>query len=246
MAVLEHIGKYMLFMGRVFSKPERFRVYYKQIIREIESLGISSIGIVTIISLFIGAVITIQTAYNMENPFLPSYLIGLMARDTILLEFSSTIIALILAGKAGSSISSEIGTMQVTEQIDALEIMGVNSACFLVLPKIIAALFFFPVLCVMSMMVGILGGWSLGSLSGVVASGDFIAGIRYALNLYYVWYAVMKMLVYAVIITTIPAYFGYHVTGGSLEVGKASTTSVVWSSILILVADLILTQLMLS
>ncbi|MGE4569163.1 MAG: MlaE family ABC transporter permease [Bacteroidales bacterium] len=246
MAILEHLGKYILFMGRVFSKPERFRVYYKQIIREIENLGISSIGIVTVISLFIGAVITIQTAYNMENPFLPTYLIGLMARDTILLEFSSTIIALILAGKAGSSISSEIGTMQVTEQIDALEIMGVNSACFLVLPKIAAALFFFPLLCVMSMIVGIFGGWSLGSLSGVVSSEHFISGIRYALNLYYVWYAIVKMLVYALIVTTIPAYFGYHVTGGSLEVGNASTTSVVWSSILILVADLILTQLMLS
>ena len=246
MAPLEHIGRYVIFMGRVLSKPEKGSVYYKQVIREIENLGINSIGIVTIISLFIGAVITIQTAYNMVNPFLPSYLIGLMARDTILLEFSSTIIALILAGKAGSSISSEIGTMRVTEQIDALEIMGVNPACYLILPKIIAALIFFPVLALVSMMIGIFGGWSFGIISGVISSGDFIAGIRFALNIYYVWYALIKMLVYAVIVVTIPAYCGYYVSGGSLEVGKSSTSSVVWSSILVLVADLILTQVMLS
>ena len=246
MAPLEHIGRYVIFMGRVLSKPEKGSVYYKQVIREVENLGINSIGIVTIISLFIGAVITIQTAYNMINPFLPSYLIGLMARDTILLEFSSTIIALILAGKAGSSISSEIGTMRVTEQIDALEIMGVNPACYLILPKIIAALIFFPVLALVSMMIGIFGGWSFGIISGVISSGDFIAGIRFALNIYYVWYALIKMLVYAVIVVTIPAYCGYYVSGGSLEVGKSSTSSVVWSSILVLVADLILTQVMLS
>jgi len=242
---METFGSYCLFIQNIFKTPEKARVYYRQTIREIENLGISSIGIVAIISFFIGAVITIQTAQNIENPILPKYLIGIMVRDTVFLEFSSSIIALILAGTVGSSIASEIGTMRVTEQIDALEIMGVNPACFLVLPKIVAALFFFPILTLMSMGLSILGGWLAGILTGVISSAQFIYGLRMALNTFYISYACIKMLFYAFIIVTVPAFYGYYVTGGSIEVGKAGTHSVVWSCILILAADLILTQMML-
>ena len=245
MSWLETFGRYCLFIRNIFKTPEKAIVYYRQIIREIENLGMASIGIVAIISFFIGAVITIQTAQNMENPMLPRYLIGIMVRDTVLLEFSSSIIALILAGTVGSSIASEIGTMRVSEQIDALEIMGVNPPCFLVLPKIIAALFFFPFLTLMSMGISIFGGWIAGVTTGVVSSGQFIYGLRIALNTYFITYACVKMLFYAFIVVTVPAYFGYHVSGGSIEVGKAGTHSVVWTNILILGADLILTQMML-
>src|SRR5690554_4579061 len=164
--LFQTIGEYILFLGKVISKPEKWRIFYRDTVKEIDKLGINSIAIVAIISAFMGAVITIQTAYNTENPILPDYLIGLAARDSILLEFSSTIVALILAGKVGSHIASEIGTMRVSEQIDALEIMGVNSASHLVLPKITAAVLFNPLLCILSNAVGILGGWIVGSATG--------------------------------------------------------------------------------
>jgi phospholipid/cholesterol/gamma-HCH transport system permease protein len=239
-------GSYILFLGKVFSKPEKKRIYYKQTIIEVEKLGLNSIGIIAIISFFMGAVITIQTAYNTENPFLPSYLIGLAARDSILLEFSSTIVALILAGKVGSNIASEIGTMRVTEQIDALEIMGVNSASYLILPKIIATMLFNPFLTMLSIVVGILGGWSVGVFTGVVTTQEYIDGIQYAFIPYYITYAIIKTVVFAFLITTISAFYGYHVEGGSLEVGKASTRAVVMSSVFVLLFNLILTQLLLS
>ncbi|MDR0815636.1 MAG: ABC transporter permease [Bacteroidales bacterium] len=246
MRFLYHFGKYYLLVGKAFSKPEKVSIYYRRVLKEIELLGLNSLGIVALISVFIGAVITMQTAYDIENPFIPDYLIGLTARDTMLLEFSSTMIALILAGKVGSSISSEIGTMRVTEQIDALEIMGVNSAAYLILPKIIANVFFFPLLAIMSMVIGVFGGWLVCILLNVISPEDFITGIRYAFIPYYVYYSCVKMVFYAFIISTVPAYHGYYVEGGSLEVGKASTRSVVYCSILILSVDVILTQLLLS
>lgn len=244
--VFQNIGEYILFLGKVMSKPEKRRIFYRDTVKEIDKLGINSIVIVAIISAFMGAVITIQTAYNTENPILPDYLIGLAARDSILLEFSSTIVALILAGKVGSHIASEIGTMRVTEQIDALEIMGVNSASHLVLPKITAAVLFNPFLCILSNAVGILGGLVVGSLTGAISSQQYIEGILFAFTPYYVFYGIIKTVVFAFIITSVSSFQGYYVSGGSLEVGRASTRAVVNSSVVILLFNLILTQLLLS
>jgi phospholipid/cholesterol/gamma-HCH transport system permease protein len=246
MGIFNQVGKYFLLLFRVFSKPEKTKIYYRETIKEFEKLGLNSIGIIAIISVFMGAVITIQTAYNTENPMLPTYLIGLAARDSILLEFSSTIVALILAGKIGSNIASEIGTMRVTEQIDALEIMGVNSASYLILPKIIATVLFSPFLCLMSMIVGVFGGWIAGVSAGVITTQDYIYGIQYAFIPYYIVYALIKMAIFAFLITSISAYHGYYSYGGSLEVGKSSTKAVVRSSIFILLFNVILTQLLLS
>jgi phospholipid/cholesterol/gamma-HCH transport system permease protein len=246
MKFFELLGKYFIFFRRIFSKPEKNKIYYKQILGEIEKLGINSIGIVIIISIFMGAVITLQTRYNLQNPLIPMYLIGLTARDTMLLEFSSTIVGLILAGKVGSNIASEIGHMRITEQIDALEIMGVNSVSFLVLPKVIATVIFNPILTLLSMVVGIIGGWAAAVVTGALTSTDFIYGIQYWFVPFYVTYALIKTVFYALIITTVPAFFGYYVTGGALEVGRSSTKGVVTSSVLILLFDVILTQLLLA
>jgi phospholipid/cholesterol/gamma-HCH transport system permease protein len=243
---LTQLGEYFLLLKKVFSKPEKPVVYYKQTMHELVYLGLNSVGIITIISFFMGAVITLQTAYNTENPIYPTYLIGLGCRDSILLEFSSTITALILAGKVGSNIASEIGTMRVTEQIDALEIMGVNSASYLILPKIIATLLFNPFLTLISISVGIFGGWIAGTSAGVISSEDYVYGIQYAFIPYYVTYAIIKTLFFAFIITSVSAFQGYFVEGGSLEVGRASTKAVVYSSILVLLFNVILTQLLLS
>jgi phospholipid/cholesterol/gamma-HCH transport system permease protein len=243
---LTQTGLYFLFLKKVFSKPERASVYYRQTMFEFVSLGLTSIGIITIISFFMGAVITLQTAYNTENPIYPTYLIGLGCRDSIILEFSSTVAALILAGKVGSSIASEIGTMRVTEQIDALEIMGINSASYLVLPKIIATLFFNPILTLISICVGIFGGWVAGTTTGVITSENFIYGIQYAFIPYYITYSLIKTVFFAFIITSVSSFQGYHVDGGSLEVGRSSTKAVVYSSVLILLFNVILTQLLLS
>lgn len=243
---LTQLGRYFLLLKKVFSKPEKPHVYYKQTMHELVFLGLNSVGIVTVISFFMGAVITLQTAYNTENPIYPTYLIGLGCRDSILLEFSSTITALILAGKVGSSIASEIGTMRVTEQIDALETMGVNSASYLILPKIVATLLFNPLLTLISISVGIFGGWIAGTSAGVISSQDYVYGIQYAFIPYYITYAIIKTLVFAFIIASVSAFQGYNVEGGSLEVGRASTKAVVHSSILILLFNVILTQLLLS
>lgn len=241
-----HIGRFVILMGRVFAPPEKKRMYYRQTLKEIEFLGINSMGIIAIISVFIGAVITIQTSYNTESPLYPSYLIGLAVRDILLLEFSSTIIALILSGKIGSNIASELGTMRVTEQIDALEIMGVNSASYLIMPKIVAAVFFLPFLTIMSIFIGLLGGWLGGIATGVVTSQDYIFGIQYAFIPYYITYTLIKAAIFGFIITAISSYRGYYAYGGALQVGRSSTRAVVESSIFILVVNYILTQLLLT
>jgi phospholipid/cholesterol/gamma-HCH transport system permease protein len=233
-------------MKIVFSRPERSKIYLNQTIKEIEKLVINSLGIVIIVSFFMGAVITLQTGYNFESPFIPLYLIGLTARDTMILEFSSTIVGLILAGKVGSNIASEIGTMCVTEQIDALEMMGVNSASYLILPKMIATVFFNPFLTVISIFVGIFGGWIAAVSSGVVSSQDFIYGLHYAFIPFYITYTLIKTVFFAFIITSVSAYQGYYIKGGALEVGRASTKAVVYSSVLILLFNLLLTQLLLA
>ena len=246
MRVLFHFGQYSKLIVKVFSRPEKFKILVRQFFHEIDSLGINSIGIVIIISIFMGAVITLQTAYNLENPFIPLYLIGLGTRDSMILEFSSTIVGLILAGKVGSSIASEIGTMRVTEQIDALEVMGINSANHLILPKILAAVFINPFLTVISMFIGIFGGYLAGVLSGTVSTENYIFGIQYAFTPYYIVYALIKTVVFAFIITSVSSYEGFYCSGGALEVGKASTKAVVYSSLLILLFNVILTQLLLA
>ncbi len=246
MTLLEHIGRYALLVRRAFARPEKHKMYYKQLIREMEALGFNSVGIVAIISFFMGAVITIQTAYNTESPLLPTYLIGLAARDSILLEFSSTIVALILAGKVGSRIASEIGTMRVTEQIDALEIMGVNSAGYLILPKIVAFMVLAPFLSILSMVIGILGGWIAGVSAGVITTNEYVYGIQFAFIPYYITYSLIKSVIFAFLIATISSYHGYFTSGGALEVGRSSTLAVVHSSVFILLFNLVLTQLLLS
>ena len=244
--LFEYIGRYFILMGKVFSKPEKRTIYWQRILVEMQTLGLSSIGIVAIISVFMGAVITIQMALNFESPFIPQYLIGYAARESMLLEFSSTIVALILAGKVGSNIASEIGTMRITEQIDALEIMRVNSASYLILPKIISTVIFFPFLTILSMGIGIAGGYVLCILTGAVNPDAYITGIRYDFKPFYITYSLIKSSVFAFIITSISGFFGYYANGNSLEVGRASTQAVVISSIVILIFNLILTQLLLT
>ncbi|MCB9014063.1 MAG: ABC transporter permease [Bacteroidales bacterium] len=246
MKFFEEAGQYFILLTKVFAKPEKYILYYRQTVKEVEKIGLNSFGIVVIISIFVGAVITIQTNYNLENPLLPRYLVGVTVRDSLLLEFSSTMVALILAGKVGSSIASEIGTMRVSEQIDALEIMGVNSASYLILPKIIAAMFFFPILSLLSMFVGIFGGYLTCILTDILLPSDYIYGIQYMFYPHYISYSVTKVVFYAFIIVTISSYQGYYAEGGALEVGRSSTKAVVYSSILVLLANLILTKLILS
>tara|TARA_B100001113_G_C21075246_1_gene607329 strand:- start:133 stop:873 length:741 start_codon:yes stop_codon:yes gene_type:complete len=246
MSFLITTGQYVLFLKSIFSRFENRRVYYPKIIYEINELGISSIGFVAFISLFVGAVVTLQVAYNIENPLLPTYIIGLSSRDSLILEFSPTMISLVLAGKIGSHISSSLGTMRVTEQIDALEVMGINSASYLVLPKIIAAMIINPFLIILSIALGIVGGWLAGDLTGICPTEDYLIGIQYQFLPFNLAYALIKTVTFAFIITTVCAFFGYTVKGGSLEVGQASTKGVVYTSILIIICNYLITNLMLS
>ncbi len=241
-----HFGSYFVLLRKVFSKPEKWKIYYRQFMYELNNIGINSLGIVVIVSLFLGSVITLQTAYNTESPLLPKYLIGLGCRDSMILELSSTMVALILAGKVGSNIASELGTMRITEQIDALEIMGINSASYLILPKIVAAVFFHPFLTIISIITGIFGGWVSVVITHVISVPDFLYGLQYGFNPFFVTYALIKTVVFAFIIVTVSSYQGYSVEGGSLEVGRASTRAVVYSSVNVLLFNVILTQLILS
>lgn len=245
MKFLESFGQYILLMGRVFRLPDKQLIFWRQYSRELEKQGLQSLPIVIIISIFIGAILTIQAKTNTENPFLPIYITGLLTRETLLLEFSSTILCLILAGKVGSNIASEIGSMRITEQIDALEIIGVNSANYLILPKILALITIMPCLVIISSTVGLIGGWGVGQFTDIITVQDYLVGIQYAFNPYFVWYGIIKSLVFAFIITSMSSFYGYNVKGGALEVGKASTNAVVNSSIVILFADLLLTKLLL-
>ncbi|MDX1653099.1 MAG: ABC transporter permease [Brumimicrobium sp.] len=245
MNYIVNIGKYYGMMREVFSKPERFKVYYSRTMDEINSLGVNSLAIVAILSVFMGAVIALQTASNMDSPFLPRYTIGYITRSSTILEFSPTIISLILAGKVGSNVASEIGTMRVTEQIDALEIMGVNSLSFLVLPKIIGAVLFFPFLIILSMGLSLMGGYTAVVSTGLSSHEEFIFGIRAFFQVGDIAYALVKTVCFAFIIISVSSYFGYFTKGGALDVGKSSTQAVVWSSICILLTNFVLTQLIL-
>ena len=232
------IGRYVMLMGKVFSRPEKAGIYYRRILVEIEALGINSIPLVAIISVFIGAVITLQMALTLESPFIPKYMIGYATRETMFLEFSSTVIAIILAGKVGSNIASEIGTMRITEQI-----MGVNSASYLILPKIVATVFSFPLLALFSMIIGTVGGYII-AMTGVVLPSEYIEGLHYCFVKGEISYSLIKMAVFAFLVTSISAFYGYYAAGNSLEVGRASTRAVVVSSIAIMISNLIITQLM--
>jgi len=245
MSYIISIGKYVGMIRQVLTRPERLKIYYTRTLSEIETIGINSAGIVAILSIFMGAVISLQTASNMDSPLLPKYTIGYITRSSTILEFSPTIISLILAGKVGSNIASEIGTMRVTEQIDALEIMGVNSLSFLVLPKVIAAVFFFPFLIIFSMGLSIIGGYYAVTLSGLTSHEEFVYGIRAFFKVSDISYALIKTCVFAFIIVTISSYYGYFTKGGALDVGRSSTQAVVWSSIVILLTNFVLTQLIL-
>ena len=227
------LGKYMILMGRVFSRPERVRMYFKQYVNEMAQLGINSIGIVLLISFFIGAVICIQIKLNIESPWMPRFVVGYTTREILLLEFSSSIMCLILAGKVGSNIASELGTMRVTQQIDALEIMGVNSASYLILPKILGLVTMIPILVTFSIFAGVIGAFCTAWFAGIMNATDLEYGIQYCFVEWYVWCSFIKSL-----------FFGYTVEGGSIAVGKASTDAVVSSSVLILFSDLILTKLL--
>ena len=233
-------------MGKVFKRPQKTKIFVNSIFFEIEKLGINSIIIVFIISVFMGAVITLQTAYNIEAAYVPLYLVGLGTRDSMFLEFSSTIVALILAGKVGANIASEIGTMKIREQIEALDMMGVNSESHLVLPKLIAAVFTFPLLTLFSMFIGIFGGYLAVYFTNAVPLDDFVYGLHYYFIPFYITYSLIKVVIFAIIIATIPAYQAYFIRGGALEIGKASTKAVVYSSILILFFNVVLTQILLS
>jgi phospholipid/cholesterol/gamma-HCH transport system permease protein len=246
MNIFKETGEYVLLMRRALAIPDRWRMFFRQLPKELEKLGLMSLPIVIIISVFIGAIMTIQTKLNTENPLLPTYSTGLVTRDTLLLEFSSTILCLILAGKIGSNVASEIGTMRITEQIDALEIMGVNSANYLIFPKIVAFVVMMPFLVIFSMAVGLVGGYFVGMFSDVITTADYLLGIQYAFIPYYVFYSLVKSVVFAFIISSVSAYYGYYARGGALDVGKASTNAVVNSSILILFFNLLITNLMLN
>lgn len=242
---IKSFGKYCVFLTQVFRLPDKWNVFFKSLIFEINKLGVDSIPITIIISIFIGAVIAIQMQLNIMSPLIPAYSVGLATREILLLEFSSSILSLILAGKVGSNIASEIGTMRVTEQIDAMDIMGINSANFIVLPKIVGFVLFVPVLVIFSMFMGLIGGWCIAEFTDMISVEKYVYGIQAMFTEWYVWYGIIKTYFFAFIITSVAAYYGYYVTGGALEVGKASTNAVVSSSILILLADVILTKLLL-
>lgn len=245
MRYLEQIGKYFLMLKEVFSKPTKLSVMRQLIFREIDDLVIGSLGIVAFISFFVGGVVAIQTALNLTNPLIPKYLIGFATRQSVILEFAPTFISIIMAGKVGSYITSSIGTMRVTEQIDALEVMGVNALNYLILPKIIA-LMLYPFLISIAMFLGILGGWIAAVYGSFTASNEFIRGIQIEFIPFHITYAFIKTSFFAFILATIPSFHGFYMKGGALEVGKASTTSFVWTSVVIILINYILTQLLLS
>ncbi len=243
--MLSLLGKYLLLMGQVFRKPEKWSVFWTQLMAEFQKIGVESLGIVAILSLFMGAVAAMQVAFNIDSPLIPLVTVGFTVRQSIILEFSPTVISLILAGKVGSRIASEIGTMRVTEQIDALQIMGVNSANYLIFPKLVAALLFNPVLITMSMLLGLIGGLVACVALGLVSSTIYIEGLQSWFDPWSVTYALIKTVIFAFIIVTVSGFHGYIIKGGALDVGNASTKAVVRSSILIILFNLLLTEILL-
>ncbi|MDE6515710.1 MAG: ABC transporter permease [Bacteroidales bacterium] len=244
--MFKRFGQYLMLLGTVFTKPTKRRLFWRQVSDEIYNLCISSVLIVSIISLFVGAAVTIQMRLNIDSPWMPLYAIGYATRKAIILEFSPTIISLILAGKMGSQIASQLGTMRITEQIDAIEVMGINSANYLILPKIIAALLFNPVLIMLSIVVALIGSWTIGVSVGGMTTYEFLYGMQFEPENFDLAYALIKTVFFAFLIASISSFQGYYVQGGALEVGKASTKAVVHSSIAIILSNLLLTQLLIS
>ena len=245
MNFITHLGRYSLMLKGMIAKPENAKVYWKEFMQQCNDIGIGSIGIVSIVSIFMGAVSAVQTAYQLTSPIIPKSTIAQIVRDTVILEFSPTLVCIVLAGVVGSKIASELGNMRVSEQIDALEIMGINTKTYLILPKISAALIMIPLLVVISMVLGILGGRLAGNASGILSNDTFDRGLMENFNTFNVWFALIKAYTFAFIISSIPAYYGYHVTGGALEIGRSSTKAVVVSCIMILLSDYALAALLL-
>ena len=245
MTFLKHLGRYISMLGKMFTKPENAKVYWKEFMSQCSDIGIGSLGIVTIISVFMGAVSALQTAYQLVSPMIPKETIAQIVRDTVILEFSPTLVNIVLAGVVGSKIASELGNMRVSEQIDALEIMGINTRNYLILPKISAAIIVIPMLVILSIALGIWGGRLGGVASGALSADSFDRGLSLGFRPFTVSFSLIKSATFAFIISSVPAYYGYHVEGGSLEIGRASTKAVVVSCILILFMDYLWTALLL-
>lgn len=245
MGFFAHFGRYLLMLKSMISKPENARMYWKEFMRQCNDIGIGSLGIVAIISFFMGAVSTVQTAYQLVSPIIPQATIAQIVRDTVILEFAPTLICIVLAGVVGSKIASELGNMRVSEQIDALEIMGINTRSYLIFPKIAAAMVTIPMLVIIAAVVGIVGGRIAGTLAGIISHTDYDKGLLQNFKQYNVFVAVMKAYAFAFVISTIPSYFGYFVEGGALEIGKASTRAVVVSCIALLCMDYLVSSLLL-
>lgn len=245
MSFFTHFGTYLLMLKGMFTKPENWGMYWKEFMHQCVEIGIGALPIVVIISLFLGAVTTVQTAYQLVSPLVPASTIAQIVRDSMILELSPTVVSIVLAGVVGSKIASELGNMRISEQIDALEIMGINTKSYLIMPKILGSLVVIPCLIVISAVLGIWGGRTAGSLSGILATDIFDIGLRKNLNMYNINFGLYKSYTFAFILSSIPAYFGYNVKGGSLEIGRASTSAVVVSCILILCADYALAALLL-
>ena len=245
MNFITHLGRYSLMLKGMIAKPENAKVYWREFMQQCNDIGIGSIGIVSIVSIFMGAVSAVQTAYQLTSPLIPASTIAQIVRDTVILEFSPTLVCIVLAGVVGSKIASELGNMRVSEQIDALEIMGINTKTYLVMPKIAAALIMIPLLVIISMLLGILGGRLAGNASGILSNDTFDRGLMENFNTFNVWFGIIKAYTFAFIISSIPAYYGYYVTGGALEIGRSSTKAVVISCIMILLADYALAALLL-
>jgi len=245
-SMIKEIGKYFMFLGSLFTNRETFKTYYKLILDECISIGLGSLFLVALVSTFMGAVTTVQTAYNMVSDFIPDYVISQVVREMIVLELAPTIIAVIYAGKVGSSMAGGLGTMRITEQIDALEVMGINSISYLVLPKIIASIMMYPLLVIIAGVCGMLGGYLAGTLTGIITPTDYIYGLRSSYNEFTVIFALIKSVVFAFLVASISSYKGYYTQGGALEVGVSTTQAVTTSVIAVLIADYLLAQLLLA
>ncbi len=243
---MKEVGKYFIFLGTLFVNRESFKTHYKLVVDECVLIGLNSIMLFMLVSTFMGAVTTVQTAFNLVAPYIPKYVISQVVREMTVLELAPTIMAIIYAGKVGSSMAGNLGTMRITEQVDALEVMGINSVSYLVLPKIIASLLMYPMLVILSGVCALVGGYLVGSMTGVISPTDYIFGIRYVFNEFTITFALIKAVVFAFLVSSISSFKGYYTEGGALEVGQSSTQAVTTSVIAILVADYLLAQLLLS
>lgn len=244
--MIKEIGKYFIFIGHLFTNRETFSTYYRNTIDECVSIGLGSLFLVALVSTFMGAVTTVQTAFNMVSPLIPSYVISQVVREMTVLELAPTIIAVIYAGKVGSSMASGLGTMRITEQVDALEVMGINSISYLVLPKIVASMLMFPLLVVVAGVCALVGGYVVGTMTNIITPNDYIFGIRFQFNDFTIKFALIKAIVFAFLVASISSFKGYNTEGGALEVGLSSTQAVTTSVIAVLLADYFLAQLLIA